>query len=49
VFPRIAWSGLMAGNVTDWHQSMTGFSGVAYPGLRLVGGDRYIVDIGPRS
>ena len=31
-------SGLMAGNVTDWHQSMSGCSGVAYPSLRLVGG-----------
>jgi hypothetical protein len=38
VFPRVAWPGLMAGNVTDWCQSMSGFSGVAYPGLRLVGG-----------
>jgi hypothetical protein len=38
VFPRVAWPGLMAGNVTDWRQSMSGCSGVAYPGLRLVGG-----------
>jgi hypothetical protein len=38
VFPRVAWPSLMAGNVTDWCQSMSGFSGVAYPGLRLVGG-----------
>jgi hypothetical protein len=38
VFPRVAWPGLKAGNVTDWCQSMSGFSGVAYPGLRLAGG-----------
>jgi hypothetical protein len=38
MFPRVACSGLMAGNVTDWHQSMSGFSGVAYPSLRLVEG-----------
>jgi hypothetical protein len=38
MFPRVAWSGLMAGNVTDWRQSMSGFSGVVYPGLRLVEG-----------
>jgi hypothetical protein len=38
VFPRVAWTSLMAGNVTNWRQSMSGFSGVAYPGLKLVGG-----------
>jgi hypothetical protein len=38
IFPRVAWSDLMAGNVTDWHQSMSGCSGVAYLGLRLVKG-----------
>jgi hypothetical protein len=38
VFPRVAWPSLMAGNVTDWRQSISGCSGVAYPDLRLVGG-----------
>jgi hypothetical protein len=38
MFPRVACSSLMVGNVIDWHQSMSGFSGVAYPGLRMVGG-----------
>jgi hypothetical protein len=38
MFPRVACSGLMVGNVTDWLQSMSGFSGVAYPSLRMVGG-----------
>jgi hypothetical protein len=39
VFPRVAWPGLFkAGNVTNWCQSMRGFSGVAYPGLWVVGG-----------
>jgi hypothetical protein len=41
VFPGVAWLGLMAGNVTDYCQSMSGFSRVAYPSLRLAGGDRY--------
>jgi hypothetical protein len=36
--PRVACSGLMDGNVTDWCQSMSGFSGVVFPGLRLVEG-----------
>jgi hypothetical protein len=39
VFPRVAWPGLMDGNVTNWPQSMSGCSGVVYPGLRLVGGE----------
>ena len=38
MFPRVAGLDLMAGNVTDWRQSMSGFSGVVYLGLRLVGG-----------
>jgi hypothetical protein len=38
MFPRVACPSLMAGNVSDWRQSMSGFSGVAYPGLRLVEG-----------
>jgi hypothetical protein len=38
MFPRVACPSLMAGNVSDWRQSMSGFSGVAYPSLRLVEG-----------
>jgi hypothetical protein len=38
VFLRVSWSDLMDGNVTDWHQSMSGCFGVAYPDLRLVEG-----------
>jgi hypothetical protein len=38
MFPRVACPGLMAGNDTDWLQSMSGFSRVVYPGLRLVEG-----------
>jgi hypothetical protein len=38
VFPRVAWTIMKAGNVTNWCHSMSGFSGVAYPSLRLVGG-----------
>jgi hypothetical protein len=38
MFPRVAYLGPMAGNVSDWHQGMSGFSGVAYLGLRLVKG-----------
>jgi hypothetical protein len=38
MFPRVSCSYLMAGNVTDWHQSMSGFSGVVYHSLRLVEG-----------
>jgi hypothetical protein len=38
VFPRVAWPSLVAGNVTDYRQSMSGCSGVAYLGLRLVEG-----------
>jgi hypothetical protein len=38
VFPRVAWSDKMAGNVIDWCQSMIGFYGVSYPGLRLAEG-----------
>jgi hypothetical protein len=38
VFPRVAWPSLMVGNVIDWCQIMSGCSGVAYPGLRLVRG-----------
>jgi len=40
--------GLMAGNVTEWCQSMSGFSGVVYPGLRMVEGDRYSMVLEPR-
>jgi hypothetical protein len=36
VFPRVSWPNLKAGNVIDWCQSMSGYSGVAYPGLGLV-------------
>jgi hypothetical protein len=42
VFPRVAWPGLMAGNVTNWRQSMSGFSRVAYLSLMLV---KWIVTI----
>ena len=38
VFPRVAWPILMVGNVTDWRQSMSGFSRVAYPGLWVAWG-----------
>jgi hypothetical protein len=38
MFPKVAWSSFMAGNVTEWHQSMSGFSGVVYLSLRLVEG-----------
>jgi hypothetical protein len=38
VLPRVSWPGLKAGNVTDWCQSMSGYFGVAYPDLGLVGG-----------
>jgi hypothetical protein len=37
VFPRVAWPDLKAGNVTNWCQSMSGCSGVAYPSLGLAG------------
>lgn len=37
-FLRVAWCNLKAQNVTSWCQSMGGFSGVAYPDLRLVEG-----------
>jgi hypothetical protein len=40
-FPIVAWPDLMVDNVTDWRQSMSGCSGVAYLGLMLVEGDRY--------
>jgi hypothetical protein len=38
VLPRAAWPGLKVGNVTDWYQSMSGCSEVAYPALRLARG-----------
>jgi len=38
VFPRVAWPGLMAGNVTEWCQRMSGYFGVAYLSLKFVGG-----------
>jgi hypothetical protein len=39
VFPRVAWPGLFkAGDVTNWYQSMRDCSGVAFPGLWVVGG-----------
>jgi hypothetical protein len=38
VFPRVARPDLMAGNVTDWCQSMSGCSGVTYPDLRMARG-----------
>jgi hypothetical protein len=38
MFPRVACLSLMAGNVTEWRQSMSDFSGVAYPSLKLVKG-----------
>ena len=38
VFPRVAWPSLMAGNVIDWRQSMSGCFGVVYLDLRLVRG-----------
>jgi hypothetical protein len=36
--PRVACFGLTARNFIDWRQSMSGCSGVAFPGLRLVEG-----------
>jgi hypothetical protein len=41
MFPRIGCPGLMAGNVSNWRQSMSGCSRVAYLSLRLVEG--YVV------
>jgi hypothetical protein len=38
MFPRVACPGLMVGNVSDWHQSMSGCYGVVYLDLRLVKG-----------
>jgi hypothetical protein len=38
VFPIVAWPGMMDENVIDYCQSMSGCSGVAYPGLRMAGG-----------
>jgi hypothetical protein len=38
VLPRVSWPGLKARNVTEWCQSMSGYSRVAYPDLGLVGG-----------
>jgi hypothetical protein len=38
MFPRVACPSLLVGNVSDWCHSMSGFSRVAYPGLRLVEG-----------
>jgi hypothetical protein len=43
-FLRVAWPGLSkAGDVTNWCQSMIYCSGVASPGLRVVGGTLHTV------
>jgi hypothetical protein len=47
-FPRVAWPSLFkARDVTNWCQSMRYFSGVAFPGLSVVG-ERYKLVLEPQ-